>query len=237
MKLRIVHLYSKEMNIYGDRGNVITLAQRLVWRGYEAEVIEVGIGQEFDWSKADIVFAGGGQDRGQIAVGNDLQRHGDALHKLADAGVPMLTICGTYQLFGREFVTMEGERIPGIGIFKARTVGSAKRMIGNIVVDAGELGQLVGFENHSGETFLDEGQAPLGKVGKGFGNNNNSGFEGAVSGNVYGTYCHGPALPKNPQWADAMLAAALRPRGIDELARLDDQIARQAADVAAKRPQ
>jgi CobQ-like glutamine amidotransferase family enzyme len=127
----ILHLYPREMNIYGDRGNILTLVQRLKWRGFGAEVVEAGIGDEVDVPEADIVFGGGGQDRGQIAVGIDLQRHAQSLHDACIRCVPMLTICGTYQLFGHGFTTLEGQEIPGISLFKAQTVGSTQRMIGN----------------------------------------------------------------------------------------------------------
>lgn len=235
--ITILHLYSAELNIYGDRGNIITLEQRLKWRGFEPEVVRAGVGDRPAISKADIIFGGGGQDRGQIAVGRDLQRHGAALHKAAEAGVPMLTICGTYQLFGRGFTTLEGTEIPGIGLFAARTVGSHQRMIGNVVVDS-PLGRLVGFENHSGRTILEEGQAPLGSVARGFGNDGRSGQEGAVLKNVYGTYLHGPVLPKNPALADALILAAVSRRyDVAELKPLDDAVERAAATTAMQRPQ
>lgn len=237
MKLTIVHLYPVEMNIYGDFGNVLALRRRLEWRGMEAEVVNIGIGQEYDLTKADIIFAGGGQDRGQIAVGQDLQKRADQLHRAAEAGAVMLTICGTYQLFGRRFVTLEGEDIPGIGIFQAETTASTERMIGNLVVDS-PYGRLVGFENHSGQTKLDPGQEPLGKVLKGFGNNSSDRQEGAVHNNVFGTYLHGSLLPKNPALADHLLLTALRRKhDIAELKPLDDKLEMQAADMAARRPQ
>jgi CobQ-like glutamine amidotransferase family enzyme len=235
--LTILHLYPQELNIYGDRGNILTLVQRLRWRGYEPEVVVAGIGQKAQIAAADIIFGGGGQDRGQVAVGHDLQRHAKALHQAAANGVPILTICGTYQLFGRDFTTLDGTIIPGISLFRARTIGSHLRMIGNSVVDT-PLGQLVGFENHSGRTLLEEGQEPLGRVIQGYGNDGRSGFEGALVRNTYGTYLHGPVLPKNPHLADALIATALQNRyGITELSPLNDYLEELAASDAAKRPQ
>ena len=235
--LTIIHLYPVEMNIYGDRGNVTTLAKRLEWRGYAADIREVRVGETFDLRRADLVFAGGGQDRGQVAVGHDLAARGADVLRAADEGVVMLTICGTYQLFGRGFTTIEGERIPGIGLFGAETLGSRRRMIGNVVAD-GPFGRLVGFENHSGRTVLDPDQPSLARVVRGHGNDGDSGREGAVRGQVYGTYLHGPVLPKNPRFTDALLLAALaRRHGIGELEPLDDSLERRAADVAAGRPQ
>ena len=233
----ILHLYPEELNIYGDRGNIITLVQRLRWRGYAPTVISAGIGDTPAIAKADIIFGGGGQDRGQIAVGHDLQRHAKALHAAAAAGTPMLTICGTYQLFGRDFTTLDGTVIPGIGIFHARTIGSHLRMVGNAIIET-PLGQLVGFENHSGRTILEEGQAELGKVVQGYGNDSRSGQEGAITNQVYGTYLHGPVLPKNPALADALILAALKNRyGITELAPLNDYLEQITAKDAAARPQ
>ncbi len=236
-KIVIAHLYPREMNIYGDLGNIITLRKRLEWRGYVVEVRPVEVGEAFDWDAVDIVFGGGGQDSGQLIVGADLVRHGEQLRQLAADGVPMLVICGTYQLFGRGFTTIEGKEIPGIGVFRANTVGGRVRMIGNVVVDS-PYGLLVGFENHSGQTTLDKTQAPLGVVKKGYGNNPKSKREGAVTGFAIGTYLHGPVLPKNPRLADHLILAALRRRfGTTELEPLDDMLALAAARVAALRPQ
>lgn len=235
--IKLLHLYPEELNIYGDRGNIITLTKRLEWRGYKVQLIRAGVGDKVKIADADLIFGGGGQDRGQIAVGEDLQRHAKALHKAADDGVPMLAICGTYQLFGRGFNTLDNRDIPGIGLFKARTFGSRTRMIGNVIIET-EHGQLIGFENHSGRTILEEGQAAFGKVTQGHGNDGASGQEGARYNNAYGTYLHGPVLPKNPNFADALILAALkRTHGVTELAPLDDQLEQQAFAQAKRRPQ
>lgn len=236
-KITILHLYPQEMNIYGDRGNIITLVKRLEWRGFKTEVITAGIGDKPEVAAADIIFGGGGQDRGQVAVGRDLQRHSKALHHASQNGVPILTICGTYQLFGRGFTTVEGDEIPGISIFKARTIGSGQRMIGNVIIETG-FGPVVGFENHSGRTLLEESQPALGKVVQGFGNDGRSGFEGAVVSSTYGTYLHGPLLPKNPAVADELIQKALLNRfGIDQIEPLNDNLEQVTASDSAKRPQ
>jgi CobQ-like glutamine amidotransferase family enzyme len=233
----IAHLYPREMNIYGDMGNIITLVKRLGWRGYDPVVKEVEVGKPFDLAEADIVFGGGGQDSGQLIVGEDLVKRGEDLAAMAGDGVPMLVVCGLYQLFGRGFTTMEGQEIPGISVFRASTVGSRVRMIGNIEIDS-KIGVLVGFENHSGQTILEPQQAALGQVRKGFGNNPKSGREGAITGNAVGTYMHGPVLPKNPALADTLIAAALRRRwGVTQLEPLGDEAEMAAAIVAASRPQ
>jgi len=235
--ITIAHLYPREMNIYGDMGNIISLVKRLEWRGYRAEVRQLEIGEAFDWEAVDLVFGGGGQDSGQLAVGADLVRHGAGLRDMVKDNVPMLVICGLYQLFGREFVTAAGDVIPGIGVFGASTRAGSVRMIGNVVAKNDELGTLVGFENHSGATKLDAGQQPLAKVSKGCGNNPKSGFEGAVSGEAIGTYLHGPVLPKNPQLADKLLLAALKRRhDVQKLEPLDGSFEQVAAKVAVARP-
>ena len=233
----IAHLYPREMNIYGDLGNIIALTKRLEWRGYEVEVRPVEIGKPFDFTAVDIVFGGGGQDSGQLLVGGDLIERGDELRRLASEGVPMLVICGLYQLFGRGFLTLEGQNIPGIDVFRVTTTGSSTRMIGNILIES-TFGPIAGFENHSGQTQLESEQQPLGKVKRGFGNNSSSKFEGSVSQNAIGCYLHGPVLPKNPALADALILTALnRKYGITELVSLDDTVELAAAKVAASRPQ
>lgn len=235
--LRIYHLYPAEMNIYGDWGNILALQQRLRWRGYEAEYRPVRLGEQHDFTQADIVFGGGGQDKGQIAVADDLQDRLDNLHKAVADGVVMLAVCGIYQLFGRQFITSDGAELPGTAIFAAETTGSSDRLIGNVIIQT-EWGELVGFENHSGKTKLDPGQSVLGRVVKGYGNNGEDGFEGAKIDNVFGTYLHGPLLPKNPQFTDELLRRALMNRGESgELEPLDDTTAEQAAEVAKQRPQ
>jgi CobQ-like glutamine amidotransferase family enzyme len=233
----VAHLYRRRMNIYGDTGNVTALRRRLEWRGVEVRVVSVDEGDRFDLEEADIVVAGGGEDSSQLAIADDLVARGEAVHRAVGAGVVFLTVCGTYQLFGRRFVTSEGSEIPGIGVFAAETIGGGTRMIGNVVVDS-PWGSLVGFENHSGRTRLDPGQASLGRVRRGFGNDDASGVEGAVVGNCFGTYLHGSVLPKNPSFADELIRRALHRRtGRDvELAPLDDAVEERAAAVAASRP-
>lgn len=235
--LVLVHLYPAEMNIYGDTGNVIALRRRMEWRGMSVRVDLVGVGDAYDFGEADLVFAGGGQDRSQLDVADDLQRRREAIHDAVAAGTVFLTVCGTYQLFGRRFLTHDGVEIPGIGVFAAETLGGSRRMIGNIVVES-PWGRLVGFENHSGRTLLDEGQAPLGTVVKGFGNDERCAEEGAVTANAFGTYLHGSLLPKNPALADELLRRALEHRRGEsvDLEPLDDTLEHRAAGAAARRP-
>ncbi len=232
--LEILYLYPNEMNIYSDTGNVLALQRRLEWRGYGVKISYHHPGETFK-HKPDIIIGGGGQDSGQLKVCEDLQKIGSSLHKLADSGVPMLVICGTYQLFGHRFVTNTGEELPGIGIFDAETIGGQKRLIGNIIVDT-PLGQIVGYENHSGQTWLKNDQQPLGTVLAGFGNNGEDKTEGARYKNTIGSYLHGSVLPKNPKLADDLIRQALINRGEPaELTSLEDSLATISLGLMKKR--
>ncbi|HEV7173101.1 cobalamin biosynthesis protein CobB [Pedococcus sp.] len=205
-EIHVVHLYPREMSIYGDLGNTRCLASRIRRHGYTPVVHQHHPGAAFP-EQAHLVVGGGGQDSGQVRVEADLERIADRLRSLFDAGTPMLMICGMYQLFGNAFITVEGKRLPGLGILDVTTQGNAKRMIGPVVLDT-EFGDVVGYENHSGSTTLGAGQAPFGTVRAGHGNNGTDGTEGARSGNVFGSYLHGPILPANPALADALVALA-----------------------------
>ncbi len=234
LRLRLVYLYPLRMNIYGDRGNVRTLTQRAAWRGLRLDVVSAEIGDEPDIATADLILIGGAEDHAQRAVANDLRAvKGPALRRAVEAGVPMLAICGGYQLLGTHYRPFEGDELTGLGILPLRTVHpglAARRCTGNVVVEWGEE-RLVGFENHGGRTYLDGG-TPLGRVASGFGNNGEDGYEGCVSGSVYGTYLHGPLLPKNPALADHLLGLAARRRGLPRLTPLDDALERRAHDAA-----
>lgn len=234
-KLDIGHLYPGQMNIYGDNGNVLTLMTRLRQRGFAPRLHPLEAGAAWP-NQLDIIVAGGGQDSGQAKVKEDLLKRGTELITRVKDGLVLLAVCGTYQLLGHYFATADGERLEGIGLFDAYTKAESKRLIGNIVISS-PFGRLVGFENHSGQTHLAEGQLPLGRVEKGFGNNEHSGKEGAVTLNAFGSYLHGPLLPKNPQFADELIKRALEQRYADsELAPLDDSLALKAATIAARRP-
>ncbi len=233
MRLRIAHLYPLQMNIYGDRGNILTLARRCRWRGIEVQVDALDVGQRADLHAYDLLFFGGGQDSNQALVAEDFLRDkGPALSEAVDDGLVVLAICGGYQLMGRYFRTHTGEEMPGIGIFDAWTVGGKKRLIGDVVVEwpdapAGAPARtLVGFENHSGRTYLGPGCRPLGRVRIGYGNNAEDGSEGAVYRSAHGCYLHGSLLPKNPHLADHLLATALRRRYGPEVSLdpLDDRL-------------
>ncbi|MCW2496226.1 glutamine amidotransferase [Jatrophihabitans sp.] len=236
MTLTLVHLYPREMNIYGDTGNVLVLRRRLGWRGIDAQVVPVAVGDALPHD-VDILLGGGGQDAAQGDIGADFASRGAQLRAMADDGVVMLAICGTYQMLGHEFVTQEGRSIPGVGVLDVVTRGQSERLIGNNFVDTPAAGRLVGYENHSGLTELGSGATPLGTTQTGRGNNGRDRTEGAVRGNVIGTYLHGPVLAKSPRFADDLIRRALARRGEStDLEPLDDTLAERAAVVAAGRP-
>jgi lipid II isoglutaminyl synthase (glutamine-hydrolysing) len=235
-EITLVHLYPREMNIYGDTGNVLVLRKRLAWRGIGVRVAPVSVGEPLP-ADADILLGGGGQDAAQGEIGADFVSRGPQLRAMTDDGVVMLAICGSYQLLGHEFVTNEGVRIPGVSVLDVRTVGSGTRLIGNNHVDTPGGTRLVGYENHSGLTELGPEAAPLGTTATGRGNNGRDRTEGAVRGNVFGTYLHGPVLAKSPAFADDLLRRALSRRGLPtDLEPLDDHLAEHAARVAVGRP-
>ncbi len=241
MDLRICHLYPDLMCIYGDRGNVITLAQRARWRGIGVETRDLQAGEALDPEWADLYFFGGGQDQGQDVVSKDLQSaNGSALRQAFAAGAAALSVCGGYQLLGHEYVPAEGPSIPGLGAMDLTTRAGKIRFVGNLLAEAPQ-GTLIGFENHSGYTYLGPKARALATVVVGHGNNGEDKTEGAVQGHLVGTYCHGSVLPKNPWLADMLLTWALgRRHGAVQLVPLDDgeELAaqRSAAEVARARP-
>lgn len=239
--LRIVHLYPDLMNVYGDRGNILTLVRRAEWREIPVEVVDVSVGSSFDARQADLVFFGGGQDREQAVVSEDFVREkGEAVREAVEEGAALLAICGGYQLLGKSYTTFEGQELPGAGLFDVRSVPGPKRHIGNVLVETeldGQRRSLVGFENHSGRTYLGPDVAPLGRVVVGAGNNGEDGTEGAVYLSAIGCYLHGSLLPKNAWLADLLLTAALRrARGHSgPLATLDDRLEEQAHAAVVNR--
>ncbi|MDR5693687.1 MAG: glutamine amidotransferase [Armatimonadota bacterium] len=240
MKLRICHLYPDLLNLYGDRGNILALVRRAQWYGLEVSVVSKGLGESVDPREFDLFFIGGGEDRQQRLAARDLREvKGEALREAAASGKVILGVCGGYQLLGHAYRPAEGEDLEGLGLLDVVTVHpgkAAKRLIGNIVIRCALLGgrTLVGFENHGGRTALGSGVRPLGVVLAGFGNNGEDGTEGAVCGNVYGTYLHGPLLPKNPAFADFLIARALETRyGKVHLRALDDRVEEEAHRAAA----
>lgn len=237
MKLKILHLYPKEMNLYGDHGNVLTLVKRCEWRGIKTEVIEHEPGDPIP-EDVDIIFGGGGQDSNQNKIEDDLRKNAPQLKKLVENDTPTLVICGLYQLFGDFFETSESEIIQGIHVLDITTKAGANRLIGNVVINTPEFGEVVGYENHSGLTKLGKNVTAFGTIVKGYGNNGEDMTEGAKYHNCIGTYLHGPVLPKNPRIADYLIKKALEKQGkSSKLDHLNDAIENRAHKVASTRPQ
>lgn len=248
--LTIGWLYPELMNTYGDKGNIICLKKRCEWRGIEAEVKHLDVG--FDHKQlaiCDLLFMGGAQDRQQKIVMEDLK--GAKAKNLIDAierGKVGLYICGAYQFLGKYYKEADGTIINGLGVLGLYTENPGenyKRLIGNIAVEVGSTTNhtphatrtLVGFENHGGRTYLGKNIKPLGKVISGFGNNGEDETEGAVYKNSFGTYLHGPILPKNPHFADLLIKLALEKKyqKIINLSPLDDSLEREAHDFIIKK--
>ena len=232
-QLNVAVLYPDLLNLYGDRGNARALERRCAAREIEATVTGVDIGDDWSPEAADIVLVGGGQDREQRRVQADLQARGDALRDYVDDNGVALAVCGGFQLFGHHYRGWDGEIMEGIGIFDAVAAHpgpSIARCVGNVVA-LWEGETVVGFENHGGRTYLNDGQEALADVVSGFGNNGGDGLEGAKVKNAYGTYLHGAVLPKNPRLADRLISLALERRygpEAAELAPLDDSAALRA---------
>ena len=238
MELNICHLYPDILNLYGDRGNILCMQKCLEWRGIGVTVTGVSIGQALEASAYDLLFVGGGQDFEQEVLLGDLAgAKTEELKSAIEDGLPVLAICGGYQMLGQYYKTWDGAQCDFTGALDLYTIGSKDRMIGNYMFTCDELNcEIVGFENHSGKTYLGAGVKPMGKVLAGFGNNGEDGTEGARYKNVFGTYSHGSLLPKNPKLADHILRVALeRKYGEAELTPLDDSLETAAHDYMKRR--
>jgi CobQ-like glutamine amidotransferase family enzyme len=238
MKIRVGHLYPDYLNIYADRGNIAVLADRAARRGHELEVTAIGVGEGVHAGEIDLYYVGGGQDREQALIAPDIAAKGPALHDAVAGGAAFLAVCGGYQLLGRYYRDRSGVELPGCGLLPLHTVAGERRMIGDVLLECEWAGQtLAGFENHAGRTYVEDGAEPLGRVLAGFGNDGASGYEGSKAGRVVGTYLHGPLLPRNPWFADWMLAeaAAHQLGDVPTFEPLDDELELQAHGVSADR--
>ncbi|MCL2046509.1 MAG: glutamine amidotransferase [Oscillospiraceae bacterium] len=210
MQITIAHLLPDLLNLYGDRGNVLCMKNRLIWRGIEAEIVEHPMVESFSLSDVDIVFLGGGSDAEQKIAALRLSEYEKEFREYVESDGVLLAICGGLQLIG-EYYQSDDESIKGLSLVDAYTKSGDKRLVGNIVIESelpGITGSFVGFENHGGRTYIGS-HAPLGRVINGYGNNGDDKFEGLVYKNIIGTYLHGPVLPKNPILADYILTKAL----------------------------
>lgn len=255
MNLTIGYLYPDLMNIYGDTGNIIALGKRAQWRGIEVTLKNFSIDNKISTGEVDIFFFGGGQDQSQSLVASDIESNGKGkiIKQEIERGVPLLAICGGYQLLGEYYKPHKEPKMQGVGLFPAYAVASDTRMIGNIVVSSSIthtlnptfpqerqallIPYLVGFENHSGKTYLKDGAKPLGTVVNGFGNNGEDKTEGCIYKNAIGCYMHGSLLPKNPDLADWLLQKALEVKYGKKvtLKPLDDSLETQAQNTTIQR--
>jgi len=226
-RLRLGHLYPALMNIYGDRGNILTLERRCRLRDIDLEVVPLEVGDALDPAAFDMLFMGGAQDNEQRLVAEDLAATKGGLREAVEDGAVFLGVCGGYQLSGHFYRGLDGSELRGAGVFDLYTLHpgpKAKRLIGNLAAQW-EGGTLAGFENHGGRTYLGPRTQPLAKVIRGYGNDGVSGFEGARYKNAFGCYLHGPLLPKNPVFADHLISLALeRKYGDGALQPLDDAL-------------
>ncbi|MDD6727773.1 MAG: glutamine amidotransferase [Eubacteriales bacterium] len=236
MIIRIGHLYPDMLNLYGDRGNIIALTQRMTARGIEVQTDAITMGKTFNADDYDILFIGGGQDFEQDVLLDDLKKGKDVeINKAIHGGVPMLAICGGYQMLGKYYKTYDGKMLEYMGALDFYTEGREERMIGNYAYKTKEGIEVVGFENHSGRTYLSKKLEPLGTVIKGYGNNGEDGTEGVRYKNTFGTYSHGPVLPKNPQLADLLISKAIENKyGKCDLQPLDDTLEEKARQQVMK---
>lgn len=237
MELNICHLYPDLLNVYGDIGNILILKYRAEKRGIKVNIANVSMGDRFDKEKYDIVFFGGGQDYEQSIVAQDLKKNkGNSIKEYIESGRVFLSICGGYQLLGKYYTTPEGEKLEGLNILDIYTEGGKKRFIGNTIIKNEESGETyVGFENHSGRTYIGS-LRPLGKVIEGYGNNGEDGYEGCIYKNTYCTYFHGSLLSKNPELADRLIKTALSNKYENvELAPLKDDYENKAKEFIINR--
>lgn len=236
--ISVCHLYPDLLNLYGDRGNIIAFQQRCRWQGIPVTVRNISLGDTVDFGEYDFIFLGGGSDREQNLIAADLMLRRDEFEAAIENGLVVLAICGGYQLLGRYYLTGDGEKIPGLGILDFFTQAGDRRLVGNVAIEV-ELGgnrtKVVGFENHSGQTYLGNIR-PLGKVLSGKGNNGRDKLEGARYKNVFCTYLHGPLLPKNATLTDYLIALALERRGLEhKINLLDNSFEDNACQVMLRR--
>jgi len=231
-------MYPDLLNLYGDRGNLLCLRKRIEWYGYSCEIKTINLGDDINFKQIDMLFMGGGSDREQNLVYQDLLKKADQLKTEIVHGLPTLCICGAYQLLGKYYRSFDGNIMQGLGFFDFYTEGRKERLIGNILIESEVVdGQtVVGFENHGGRTYLtDPSLKPFGRVIKGYGNNGEDRQEGIYYENLIGTYLHGPLLPKNPRVADFFIKTMFARRGITIINQLDDAIENMAHEQVKRK--
>jgi CobQ-like glutamine amidotransferase family enzyme len=239
MVLKIGHLYPTLMSVAADRGNLFSIERRCKWRGISIEVEQIYVRQTPDFTKYDMILFHGGADREMEVASQDIQGKAASLREAAESNTVFLSVCAGYQLLGHYYKPFQGPELKGAGLIDLHTDGGGTRFMTHMALECNfeETGIkiLVGYENHSGRTYLGPKAQPLGKVLAGWGNNGKDGYEGAIYKNVFGTYLHGPVLPKNPWFTDLLIRRALERRyGKIELTPLDDDIELAAHNAALK---
>ena len=235
MNINIAHLYPDLLNLYGDKGNIVTLTRRLNKRGIETSVTNYALDDEIDFDNTDIMFLGGGSDREQLLVCKKLRENKNKIYDYVDKGGSLLAVCGGYQLLGK-YYKLNNETIEGIELLDFYTEQKSTRIIGDIILESSVAGKIVGFENHGGRTYIGN-NTPLGDTLFGVGNNEDENREGIIYKNVIGTYLHGPILPKNPRLADYIIKNAIKTKYNDEteLLPIDDSLENMAHDYILNR--
>jgi CobQ-like glutamine amidotransferase family enzyme len=239
MSLKICHLYPTLMSVAADRGNLFSIQKRCEWRGIKTEVELVYVKQTPDFTQYDLILIHGAADREMELASQDIQLKAASLREAAEANVVFLCVCAGFQLMGHYYQPSKGARLKGVGLLDLYTEGGSERFMTHMAMECafsyGGQHVLVGYENHSGRTYLGNGLEPLGKVQVGWGNNGKDGGEGAHYKNVFASYLHGPLLPKNPWFTDYLIKTALERRyGPVELSPLDDTIEQAAHDAALR---
>ncbi len=244
MNLKVCWMYHDIMDLYGDKGNMMVLEKRCKDRGIDFILDTCGIGEEKDLSTYDLLFIGGGADKEQHMLIDDLLSRKENIKKAMDTNTFILLICGGYQLFGKYYIDADNKKINCLNFFDYYTENceNKKRCVGNIAINCkleDEEFMVVGFENHGGQTR--NVQSPFGKVLAGYGNNFDDKIEGFYNGHVLGTYMHGPLLPKNPKIADFIIYKAIHKHNPDfqfkDLLPLDDSLENKAKNQMLKRLQ
>jgi CobQ-like glutamine amidotransferase family enzyme len=237
--LRIGHLYPQLMSVAADRGNLFAIVKRCKWRGIKTAIDQIFVRQTPDFTQYDLILFHGGADREMEVASRDIQAKAASLREAAESGTVFLAVCAGYQLLGHAYKPFEGPELKGVGLLDLYTEGGSTRFMTHIALECEfpETGKmvLVGYENHSGRTYLGPKAQPLGRVLAGWGNNGKDGYEGAIYKNVFGTYLHGPVLPKNPWFTDLLIRRALARRyGEVALPALDDATEQAAHEAALK---
>lgn len=236
--ITIGHLYPELLNTYGDLGNVEALSFRLKQDGFSPKTQPITIGTEVTPGMCDIYLIGGGQDAAQSLVAKDLLSKAEALKQEVERGTPILAICGGYQLLGDEYIDQKGHRHPGVGILPMSTAAGTTRLVGRLLIQTDLIprGRMIGFENHSGRTWLRDQSLAFGRVIHGFGNNGQDRTEGIRFKNVFGTYLHGSVLPNNPQFTDLLIRIIFDNRGEQPMLKaVDDRLEEAAYNEASRR--